>query len=286
MVIDFRIRPPFKSFMNLRVVKNWRIEPASPKEARPNGFERRPVASVKQADIDLMVKEMDEAEVSCGVIMGRQSGSDVHGNTDNKDIYELIKRYPGRFVGFTGINPHASSALTELENCVKDWGFKGLALDPGWFMPPIYANDAKIEPLLDLCQQLGIVVSFTMSAYGGPDLSYTDPSMLMPLFKKWRNIKFVMVHGCWPKVQEALGVALVCNNVYISPDAYFYVRDMPMHQAYADAANSYLKYRFLFASSYPIRGFAQCIENWHERGLEYESLQNSLYANARELLGL
>ena len=61
---------------------------------------------------------------------------------------------------------------------------------------------------------------------------------------------------------------------------------MPMFEAYAHAANSFLKYRFLFASSYPIRGFAQCIENWHERGLEFEALQRSLHDNAAELLGL
>ena len=76
MIIDFRIRPPFKSFMGLKIVKNWQnVVPATPRDVRPTGFERRPVPSVDQADIDLMVREMDEAGVTHGVIMGRQTGT-------------------------------------------------------------------------------------------------------------------------------------------------------------------------------------------------------------------
>ena len=55
MIIDFRIRPPFKSFMGLKIVKNWQnVVPATPRDVRPTGFERRPVPSVDQADIDQM----------------------------------------------------------------------------------------------------------------------------------------------------------------------------------------------------------------------------------------
>ena len=116
MIIDFRIRPPFKSFMGLKIVKNWQnVVPATPRDVRPTGFERRPVPSVDQADIDLMVREMDEAGVTHGVIMGRQTGSPVYGDTDNADVYELTQKYPGRFFGFAGISPHSPTALEEIE---------------------------------------------------------------------------------------------------------------------------------------------------------------------------
>ena len=67
MIIDFRIRPPFKGFMELGIIKAWRNIPTEPRAMRPTGFERRHVASVAEADIDLMVKEMDEAGISHGV---------------------------------------------------------------------------------------------------------------------------------------------------------------------------------------------------------------------------
>ena len=81
-------------------------------------------------------------------------------------------------------------------------------------------------------------------------------------------------------------MALLCPNLYLAPDCYFFLRNMPMRHEYANAANSFLKYRFLFSTSYPIRGFAQAIEDWKNAGLEPESLQRSLYDNAAELLGI
>ena len=259
MVIDFRIRPPYKGFMNLGIVKNWQSVPDDPRKMRPTGFERLPVPSMEHASVDMLVDEMKAAGVTKGVLHGRHTGNARYGDVSNAEVNELLLRYPGLFVALAGISPNAPDALEEIERCVRDWGFKGVALDPGWCSPAMYATDPKIEPILDLCQQLGVFVSITMSAYGGPDLSYCDPT---------------------PRV------ALLCPNLYLAPDCYFFLRNMPMRHEYANAANSFLKYRFLFSTSYPIRGFAQAIEDWKNAGLEPESLQRSLYDNAAELLGI
>lgn len=286
MIIDFRIRPPFKGFMNLGIIKAWRNVPTDPKAMRPTGFERKPVPSVEQADIDMMVKEMDAAGITLGVVMGRETLNPAFGGVPNADIHELCKRYPGRFVGFAGICPYSETALEEIEHCIKDWGFKGVSLDPGWCNPPLYAYDEKLFPILDLCQQLEIPVSIAMSAYTGPDLSYCDPGKLIPVMKKFPKLNFVICHACWPKVEEAMGAAAVCPNLYFVPDCYFYVRNMPFSEQYVKAANSFMKYRTLFGTGYPIRGFGQVVENWKDRGLDADSLKLSLYDNAAYLLKL
>ena len=46
---------------------------------------------------------MDELGVDVAVIMGQQSGA-TWGIVDNADIAELSDRYPGRFVGFAGVD--------------------------------------------------------------------------------------------------------------------------------------------------------------------------------------
>lgn len=286
MIIDFRIRPPYLGFMNLGIIKAWMNVPTDPRQMRPTGFERRAVASVEKADTELMVKEMDSAGINLGVIMGRETMNPVYGGVPNEDIYDLCKRYPGRFAGFAGICPYDAKALEKIEHCAKEWGFKGISLDPGWCDPPMYAWDERIFPILDLCQQLGLLVSYAMSAYTGPDLTYCDPSLLMPMLKKFPKTNFIICHACWPKVEEVLGVAAVCQNLYLVPDCYFYVRNMPFAEQYVKAANSYMKYRTLFGSGYPIRGFEQCVENWRDRGLDEESLQLSFYDNAAYLLNL
>ena len=61
---------------------------------------------------------------------------------------------------------------------------------------------------------------------------------------------------------------------------------MPMSDMYVTAANGYLKYRTLFASTYPVGGLKQSIEKWSAKGFTQESLQLTLHDNAAELLGL
>ena len=50
------------------------------------------------------------------------------------------------------------------------------------------------------------------------------------------------------------------------------------------AANTFLKYQILFASSYPVRGLTQSVADWKRRGWHDDSLELSLYGNAARLL--
>ena len=75
-------------------------------------------------------------------------------------------------------------------------------------------------------------------------------------------------------------------NLYLAPDCYFYVDDMPMADEMLKAANTFLKYQILFASSYPVRGLTQSVADWKRRGWHDDSLELSLYGNAARLLRL
>ena len=75
-------------------------------------------------------------------------------------------------------------------------------------------------------------------------------------------------------------------NLYLAPDCYFYVEDMPMAGEMLKAANTFLRYQVLFASSYPVRGLKQSVTDWTARNWNEESLRLSLYENAARLLKL
>ena len=76
-----------------------------------------------------------------------------------------------------------------------------------------------------------------------------------------------------------------CPNVYLMPDCYIYIDGFALSDEYIKAANTYLKYRILYASSYPVRSLSQCLRGWKSRGFTDEALQNTLYDNAARLLG-
>ena len=58
MVIDFRIRPPYKGFMNLGIVRNWQSVPDDPRKMRPTRIEPHPVPSKEHSSLDMLVEEM------------------------------------------------------------------------------------------------------------------------------------------------------------------------------------------------------------------------------------
>ena len=102
MIIDFRVQPPFRSFLDTYF---YRPRPRVPDPLRVTQYELGRVnsPSFDARSAELFVEEMDELGVDVAVIMGQQSGA-TWGIVDNADIAELSDRYPGRFVGFAGVD--------------------------------------------------------------------------------------------------------------------------------------------------------------------------------------
>ena len=93
-IIDFRLRPPVKGFLNMVMYAD--IERTA-RMAAGIGMSLPP--SVRQKSIDLMFKEMDEAGVEIGVVPGRVSP--VLGTIENEDVMSMVAQHPKRLVGFT-----------------------------------------------------------------------------------------------------------------------------------------------------------------------------------------
>ena len=157
-IIDFRIRPPFKGF----------LQTANYRNATP-------------PSIEAFMQEVEEAGIDLAVVIGRQTPPSMryrgswglpYGSVPNDDIAELVERYPGRLVGFAGIDGSTGdAALREIERC-RALGFKGIALDNGWCDPPLYDDDEALVPIYEKCEKDGLIVAITSSVAIGPDMDY------------------------------------------------------------------------------------------------------------------
>lgn len=288
MVIDFRVRPPYRGFLDMGIFTRWASPERDPKKMSAFGLGREDVPSVEQRSLDLFFQEMDEAGVETCVVMGRRTKNSTtgSGNVEADDIHELALKHPGRIIPFAGIDPTDEGALREVERVARGLGFKGISLDPGWCVPALHADDDRIMPIYEACERLGLIVSITHSGVVGPDLSYCDPTAIQHVAQLFPRLNIVVAHASWPQVEKALGMAMLCPNVYLCPDVYFYTDNIPMSEHYVTAANGYLKYRMLFASTYPVGGMKQSIAKWSARGLTEDALRRTLRDNAAELLGL
>lgn len=285
MIIDFRVRPPFKSFAKLRIF-GGRPENPDPVSSSPLFQNIEPYRSYDDKSMDAFMEELDEAGIDVGVVMGRHA-PEPHGMVPNDEIAELVEMFPGRFIGFGGIDgSDVQRALAEIERCAK-LGFKGVAFDNGWNDPALRDDDERLFPLYQRCAELGLVASITSSVFVGPDVSYSMPMHIQRVSLKFPTLTIVVPHAGFPWAAVMCGIAFQRPNVYLIPDIYLNVPDLPGADDYFRAANGFLSYRFLYASSYPVRPMGQSLRSFKSLPFSNDdALQRCLGGNAARLLGL
>jgi predicted TIM-barrel fold metal-dependent hydrolase len=276
-IIDFRLRPPLKGFLDTIMYAN---SARRDNATRRHGME--PAPSAQQQSMQLLLEEMDAAGVTLGVVMGRYSG--VYGSVSNHDVADIVETYRGRFVGVGSLDPsNRRSAIRQIDEAVE-LGLKGINLEPGAYSTPLYADDRTLYPLYAHCEDRAIPVVIMAGGSAGPDLSYTDPVHIDRVAGDFPGLKLAVSHGGWPWVQQILHVAYRRPNLYISPDQY--LCNMPGMQDYLTALNAYLGERFLYASSYPFISVKAYADWFSTLPIRPELMQRIQYRNAAEFLGL
>lgn len=290
MIIDFRSRPPYKGFVTegnffpRPMEEDFSHEkdvPAVYLKSRGSGIE-----SARHGDFGLYMKELEESGIDLQVIHGRMVRPGM-ARVNNDDVCELGVLWPDRFICFPAVDPaDPAGAVKEIERCYQKYRIRGIALEPGWASPPMYVDDRSLDPIYEKCQELGLIVSFTLSVLAGEDISYCHPLPLQRMASRYPDLTITVSHGCWPYVEEFLGVAMVCRNIYFYPDFFLVLPDMPMAEQFIKAANSYMKYRMMFATSYPVRGLKQSLDWFLRLPFAEGVLEQVLYKNAGRILKL
>jgi uncharacterized protein len=282
MIIDARVRPPYKSLKEV-LAPNPGARPSVKRSPLVSGYERP--QSMVQKSVELFLREMDEAGVDKGILVGRQAG---HRIVSNDDIAELRHQYPGRFpVALAGINGiDVPAAVREVERTLGDMGFNGLAVDPGWWISPMYVDDPRIYPIYEKCAELGGVMYLTCSLMQGPDISYAEPWRIQRVANDFPTLQIVVVHGAFPYTSEMIGVMIAnapLGNLWVLPDFFQFIPGFPGAREWVDAANYYLGDRMLYASSYPVRPLRQSLAEFQRFSYEPEVLENIFSKNAINL---
>jgi len=238
--------------------------------------------------LELFMEEMDEAGIEKAILVGRQAR---HRIVSNDEVAELRDLYPERFpVALAGINgSDLVVALHEVERTIRDMGFKGIAVDPGWWIPPRYVDDKRIYPLYKRCAELGGVLYLTCSLMQGPDILYAEPFRIQRVANDFPTLQIVVVHGAFPFIHEMLGVMIAnasLGNLWVLSDFFQFIPGFPGAQDWVDAANHFLGDRILYGSSYPVRPLKQSLEEFRRFSYKPSVLENLLAKNAATLFGI
>jgi predicted TIM-barrel fold metal-dependent hydrolase len=276
-VVDFRIRPPFKSFLATAM---YRGHERRDRITRQVGFEPSPAAT--QQSVELLLAEMDAAGVGTGVVVGRVSGP--LGNVDNGEILDFCGRFPGRFVPIAGIAPVPRRTAADAARDLLAQGFRGLAIEPGGLPEPMHYDDRRLYPFYAACEDLGALLVVMGGGNAGPDVTFTSPEHLDRVLADFPDLKIVSAHGNWPWVHQILHVAFRRPNLYLAPD--YLMANVPGMDDYIRAADSFLADQMVFASAFPfapVKGYADWFRSLPIRS---ENLSRIMGGTARRLLGL
>ncbi|MDE2344758.1 MAG: amidohydrolase family protein [Betaproteobacteria bacterium] len=276
-VIDFRIRPPYKDYLNTVMYSG-----AARRDGitRKIGFEPSPAAT--EQSVALLLEEMDAAGIAKGVVVGRSSGA--LGSVGNDVVKEFCDLHPGRFVPVGSIDPVAWKAAPESVDVLLSGGFKAIAIEPGGASLPLHTDDRRLYPLYAHCEARKVPMIIMTGGNAGPDISYSAPEHLDRMLADFPSLRVVSAHGNWPWVHQILHVALRRPNLYLSPD--YLLANMPGMDDYIRAADSWLSDRILYASAFPFAPVGKYLEWFLRMPIRPDSMKRILCRNAAELLSL
>ncbi len=280
MIFDLRFRPPYKGFLQLHIFAR------DPWKKRPGQMGVSPAPSLVQKSLPLMFEEMDRAGITKALILGRKA-IPPFGNVPNEDVLAFVQEYPGRFYAAPALDPtNRTACLEELEQLRTHPEVKAIHIEPGWAARPMYADDPNLYPIYERLVELGLPVILSAAQDEGPDLSFADPVHHHRVARDFPTLKLIIGHGAWPYIHQVLAVAYDYPNVYLSPDMYLNIPNMPGALEFARAANYYLGDRLLFGTAYPARPLIESVQQFHELPISEEVKPKVLYNNAIQLFAI
>lgn len=278
MIIDFRMKPPIPA---------WERLFAEGRDAVAGLFRLKGLKPVPSETLAQVIGEMDELGISHAVVMGR---GNEPGSSNAELAAFLSSRTDDRFIGFIGADsPDVAGAVDAIETYAPTGLFRGVSLNPATLRPRSPIGDPSWDPIFEAALKHGLPLSITLSGLLGvygtnePDYDYARPGGLIRAAKAYPDLNIIVSHGAWPFVSEAVTAALVCPNIYLSPDLYF---RFPGSQLYAEAVDFQLEDQLLFGSCYPNVPYDFALSHFRSRGWDERVLRKVLYENGAKLLGL
>jgi predicted TIM-barrel fold metal-dependent hydrolase len=208
----------------------------------------------------------------------------------NDLVAEIVRRFPGRFVGFAGIDPwKQAGALREMRRTHEELGLLGYKFHPS--MQAFRPDDRRWSDLFERAAAYGAPCLFHTGTSGigagvpggqGVELAYARPIHLDGVAARYPELPVIMAHFGWPWHLEAVAIALHKANVYLELSGWAprYVPDEVVREA-----EGRLSERVLFGSDTPFFGAEKVLSAWAER-LSPAAFRRVTRDNAVRLLGL
>lgn len=237
--------------------------------------------------------QMDAAGIEKAVIMPIDCTT-AHGTklVTNEQISWLMEK-SSRFIGFASADPKSPDALTVLEKAVKEYGLRGLKLDPSLQQFDITNKDYSY-PVYELCTELDIPIFFHCGMSWSPigQAALAHPLMLEKVIQDFPKLRVIIAQFAWPWVYEAFMLGIKYKNVYFDTSILFSgspsdsVRQVLDQQIGLKNLERSLSEQIVFGSNTPRVDPKRLVWAIQDLHLKPALESNIFHANAANLLNL
>jgi len=163
--------------------------------------------TVVSVTLEEFLADLDEAGFQKAVVLSDK-------RTSPEQVSAFISRAPDRFIGFGYVNPTEAGSGEEVLKQREELGLFGLKLYPttdGYFV-----NDPDVFPVYEAASGIGMPIMFHHAGMPDPGdlLKHSDPALIDEVAFSFPELKIVLAHLGYPRVDETLYVARKHANVW------------------------------------------------------------------------
>lgn len=206
---------------------------------------------------DGLVAEMDEAGIEQSILLAADFTYELPDCTFTVEQsyarhVEVMKRHPGRFITFGGIDPRwGKDGIDLFERSLREFGFRGFKLYPPTGFSP---SDPSIYPFYEICGHYRVPVTVHIGPTS-PALSFAHayPFLLDDAARAFPDVNFIMAHGAVSFTEECAMLCAFRPNIFMDISAFQSAlrRDGDAGAVKAAAARG-INHKIIFGTDWPV----------------------------------
>lgn len=191
----------------------------------------------------------------------------------NKEILEMMDRYPGYVRGYYGFNPNYAD-FYNVEDVLKHEGYIGFKTLPDYYRVPI--DDARYKKLFELANDCSIVLLVHTWGYS----RYNDVDHMKRIADRYPDIQLIMGHSSPNRLDDAIALVQEKKNVYLD------LCDIHRHSGIvAKMVNSVGSEKVLFGTDLPWYDPNYCLGSVLYADVTDADRDNIFYKNSERIIG-
>ncbi len=162
----------------------------------------------------LFLEEMEKNDLSAAIIIP-DNIENSEGIADLERAAGLIGDHRNLFLlGSPQIIQRGSGELNKYKELLEKGKIKGIKFFPGH--DPHYPTDDRCLPYYELCQKMNVPVLFHTGENSGDSecAKWNDPQYIVQVAKKYPNLKVIITHYYWPKLDYCYEITKNIPNIY------------------------------------------------------------------------